>query len=211
MRKSRKAIGKYKKHTCSWSGGYGTCTRPAGFFQLLQSIGVCHSHCGEVLSSKETVSQLDNSLARSLLTLALVPRNTVFRSLCSTSFCLIFLTTSTSCTSVTQRRFKGVAVGASTTRVRGVIGWLCPVVRGGVPGCAVDTAASFTKKDLQQHDTSQNKMKKNNTHRYNPITLLHQPIYHMLPLRHTHESHHEPVFPPGASRRSHATHTASRV
>jgi len=38
---------------------------------------------------------------RSFFTLALVPRNTVFRSLGSTSFCLIFFTTSTSCTSAT--------------------------------------------------------------------------------------------------------------
>ena len=45
-----------------------------------------------------------------LLTFGFVPRRTVFRSLSSTSFCLIFLTTSTSCESATYRLFVGDTV-----------------------------------------------------------------------------------------------------
>ena len=67
------------------------------------------------------------------------------RSLSSTSFSLIFLTTSASCVSVTYRLFAGDDVLVSVARVRGVISdpWPVVVVRGGVPGGVVDSASQL--------------------------------------------------------------------
>lgn len=65
------------------------------------------------------------------------------RSLSSTSFCLIFLTTSTSWVSATYRLFEGDDALASVARVLEVAGnpWPIVVVRwGGVPGGVVDSA-----------------------------------------------------------------------
>jgi len=77
--------------------------------------------------------------------LAFVPRNTVLRSLSSTSFCLIFLTTSTSCVSARYLRFEGDIPAGSARFVPGVEGnaTVAPLRRG-EPGGVVDSATNET-------------------------------------------------------------------
>ena len=76
------------------------------------------------------------------LTFGFIPRRTELRSLSSTSFCLIFLTTSTSWVSAKYRFLESDDALASAVCVRGVTDnpWPVVVVRGGVPGGVVDSA-----------------------------------------------------------------------
>lgn len=76
-------------------------------------------------------------------TFALVPLNTVFRSLSSTSFCLIFLTTSTSSVSATYRRLAGDAIDSAIPNdADGVESGAA--FRSGDPGGVVDSTAAQT-------------------------------------------------------------------
>ena len=75
------------------------------------------------------------------LTFALIPRRTVFRSLSSTSFCLIFLTTSMSAVSATYLRLRGLDVDSESFDKDATEGRdEDPRSCGGVPGGVVDTA-----------------------------------------------------------------------
>jgi hypothetical protein len=126
--------------TCCRCGRRWGRTSPAGLFQLLQLFAVRRSDTSEVLDMIARCEK-GNLKHETRLTLGLVPLRTVLRSLSSTSFCLIFLTTSASWASATYRRFEGVAVAASGARERGVTGAWPPVVLGGVPG-GVDVSAA---------------------------------------------------------------------
>ena len=87
-------------------------------------------------------------------TFGLIPLKTVLRSLNSTSFCLIFFTTSKSWESGTYLRLAGVAAEDSTARVRGVAGSACPpVTLGGVPGGVVESAIDIISRKRCEFQT----------------------------------------------------------
>lgn len=121
------------------------CAWFACVFELFEFLSVHGSDRREVLLKIQRWRELIRKIEQSPCTFGLVPLSTVFRSLSSTSFCLIFLTTSLSCASATYRRLVGEVVvgGAACVDFWGVEGSArpCRELGGGVPDGVVDPAA----------------------------------------------------------------------
>ena len=108
-------------------------------------------------------------------TLGLVPRNTVFLSRSSTSFCFIRLTTSMSCASATYRRLEGDVASAACEwdACLGVLEGtaLVPPRRGGEPGGVVDSI----QKQKQSHRPTLSHTGDIGRHTYHTPTVLSVP------------------------------------
>lgn len=133
-----------KELTCSRGRRCWGHTRPAGFSYFLQFVGISCPNSSKILTRKNQRQFIYWQIQS--LTFDFILRRTELRSLSSTSFCLIFLTTSTSWVSAMYCLLEGDVVLASVARVRGVVGNPWPVVvvvRGGVPGGVVDSARQW--------------------------------------------------------------------